>query len=704
VTIGNSVTNIGIEAFYNCSGLTSVTIPNSVTTIGEWAFYNCSGLTSVTIPHSVTTIGAGAFYYCIGLTSVTIPNSVTTIGNNAFYSCSGLTSVTNLNTMPQNINANVFNGVNQSACTLTVPTSSVNAYQNAAVWKNFAPITGGGILFAARANAATLGSVTANISDGLYAANTSISLTATPLSTSFLGWTSGNTDLGNTNPLSFILTQDTAIIAHFGNTDNINLTAGMLKNQANITAITHLTLTGNIDARDVQFMRDSMPLLFSVDLTNATIVAYSGTEGTRYGSNYTYPNNEMPMYSFYHPNLRTGKNTLISITLPNSVTTIGQQAFVACYGLTSVTIPNSVTTIGNYAFASCIGLTSVTIPNSVTTIGDYAFNNCIGLTSVTIPNSVTTIGDYAFYYCSGLTSVTIPNSVTTIGQQAFSICYGLTEIYVKAENPPTIGSDVFDYISATIPVYVPCGKASVYQSTAGWDYFSNFIEDVSFEIIAESNDILMGSAAITQTATCADNTAVIEAVDNAGYRFVQWTDNNTDNPRTISLTQDTVFTATFAVLVPTYHVTVTANDAVMGTVSGSGDYQENATATISATAYQGYRFVQWDDNVSQNPRTFTVTSNMSFTAIFDVETGIKDISTSAIRVYPNPAMENITVTLPENVQQGVFTLYDMQGKALIRRKVGSQDKVSVNGLAAGIYIYNVVTEKESYQGKIIIKD
>ena len=92
-------------------------------------------------------------------------------------------------------------------------------------------------------------------------------------------------------------------------------------------------------------------------------------------------------------------SSLTSITIPNSVTSIGNAAFCDCYRLTSITLPNSVTSIGSSAFSGCSGLTSITIPNSVTSISDYAFNNCSGLTSITIPNSVTSISDYAFGYC-----------------------------------------------------------------------------------------------------------------------------------------------------------------------------------------------------------------------------------------------------------------------------------------------------------------
>ena len=136
----------------------------------------------------------------------------------------------------------------------------------------------------------------------------------------------------------------------------------------------------------------------------------------------------------------SGCSGLTSVTIPDSVTSIGYMAFSGCSGLTSVTIPDSVTNIGSYAFYGCSGLTSVTIPDSVTSIGDSAFDGCSGLTSVTIPDSVTSIGSSAFYGCSGLTSVTIPDSVTSIGDSAFYGCSGLTSVTIPASVTSISGS------------------------------------------------------------------------------------------------------------------------------------------------------------------------------------------------------------------------------------------------------------------------
>jgi hypothetical protein len=258
-----------------------------------------------------------------------------------------------------------------------------------------------------------------------------------------------------------------------------------------------------------------------------------------------------------------------TLTIPNSVTAIGKYAFTYCIGLTSVTIGNSVKTIGERAFYECTKLALVTIGNSVETIGDYAFSDCSGLTgTLTIPNSVTAIGSYAFRYCSGLTSVTIGNSVKTIGEGAFvdctklasvtignSVetigeatfyeCSGLKTIYVKAITPPVV-LNVFHNVPTDIPVHVPCGRASAYQSVAEWSWFTNYIDDLPlFNLIVQSEDINKGTASIAQANTCTNNAAIITATPLTGYLFKQWSDGNTDNPRILIVTQDTVLTAIF---------------------------------------------------------------------------------------------------------------------------------------------------------------
>ena len=148
--------------------------------------------------------------------------------------------------------------------------------------------------------------------------------------------------------------------------------------------------------------------------------------------------------------------SLTSVTIPDSVTAIGDSAFSYCDSLTSVSIPDSVTSIGDEAFYSCSSLTSVNIPDSVTSIGDRAFSYCDSLTSVSIPDSVTAIGNRAFYYCDSLTSVSIPNSVTSIGDYAFGDCSNLTLTvprnsyaleYAKTNNIPYTYPDANDWLN-----------------------------------------------------------------------------------------------------------------------------------------------------------------------------------------------------------------------------------------------------------------
>jgi hypothetical protein len=181
--------------------------------------------------------------------------------------------------------------------------------------------------------------------------------------------------------------------------------------------------------------------------------------------------------------IETESNTLLygcqNTVIPNSVTSIGYEAFSGRFGLTSITIPNSVTSIGYGAFYDCDGLTSIEIPNSVTSIGNSAFAYCDGLTSVTFPQSVTSIGASAFYRCSGLTSIEIPNSVTSIGDWAFGGCSGLTSVIsnIPGDELFALSSRVFTSVDKdNCTLFVPVGSKETYSSTGGWMDFKNIVE------------------------------------------------------------------------------------------------------------------------------------------------------------------------------------------------------------------------------------
>lgn len=168
-------------------------------------------------------------------------------------------------------------------------------------------------------------------------------------------------------------------------------------------------------------------------------------------------------------------SSLSSITLPNSVASIGYAAFISC-ALTSITIPDSVTSIGTVAFAGCESLTSITIPNSVTSIGSEAFSSC-QISSITIPNSVTSVGSRCFNGCSSLVSITFGSSVSSIGNQVLQGCSNLASITSLATTAPSVGYWTFYGISNGGTLYVPQGStgydvwmqnANYYLGLFGW--------------------------------------------------------------------------------------------------------------------------------------------------------------------------------------------------------------------------------------------
>ena len=172
--------------------------------------------------------------------------------------------------------------------------------------------------------------------------------------------------------------------------------------------------------------------------------------------------------------------TLETVTLGNSVETIGQYAFYECYTLKSIIIPDSVKTIGQYAFYNDHTLETVTLGNSVETIGNYDFRNCFKLKSINIPDSVKTIGEHAFENCYELQSINIPDSVTTIGERAFFYC-DVLETVTLGNGLETIGKQTFSRCHVLKSIIIPDSVKTIETSA--------FYEDYALETVTLGNNL-----------------------------------------------------------------------------------------------------------------------------------------------------------------------------------------------------------------------
>ena len=454
-----SVIIINYQAFWSCSNLTSVTMP-SVTSINDFAFSSCSSLVSVSMP-LVTSIGGSAFGGCSNLASVTMP-LVTSIGGQAFNSCSSLTSVD----MPlvTSIDNQAFSGCSSlTSVTMPLVTSIGNeAFQDSPITHLSLPAT------------------LTSIGKDCFGQTREITLAATTLFTFEIGslWKYAvirvpesavddyRTAAGWSNykdqifSMSDITDYDVTVTAQEKESGLHNMIT-----EANLSKVVSLKVTGTINGYDIMAIRNKMPYLHHLDLTDATIVA----NDFEYYTGCHTEDNVIGDYMFHN------LDKLISVKLPKNATSIRSCALSDCYSLVEVILPVKLEEIGSSAFNFCSNLKNIDFPPTLKTIGSHAFQRCDRLEKISLPG-VETIYYSAFLGCSTLTEVRIPSTLKSIGDCAF-LCENLKKVYTYTVEPINIGQNTFTkstYETGTL--YIPKQSKNNYYWNTQWSQFSKLEE------------------------------------------------------------------------------------------------------------------------------------------------------------------------------------------------------------------------------------
>ena len=487
---GKTVNEIYNYCFKDNTAITSVAIPSSVTSIGISAFYGCSKLTSITIPNSVISIGSSAFYGCSGLTSITIPNSVTSIGSSAFSGCSGLTSIT-IPFVGGSSSSNTYLGYIFGASSYSGNSSYVPSSLKTVVVTNGSSIPSYAFYDCSKLTSITIPSSVISIGSSAFQHCRSMTKIYIPSSVTTISASSSSySPFYGWNSSAVIYCGAASKPSDWGSYWNYYNSSSQLKVVWNIAGFEQNSEWEYLEKNDgtigvLKYLGSEVEVAVPSTLSGKTV-------------------------SEIYASCFENKTAITSVAIPNSVTSIGSDAFDGCSGLTKVnitdlaawfnikfgnayanplyyahhlylnnteltelTIPSSITQINACALCGASSITAATIPSSVTSIGSSAFHGCSGLTSITIPTSVTSIGSSAFGGCSGLTSITLPDGLTSIGVNAFGYCTGLTKIYIPASvttiTTSNNTSSPFYGCKSSLKIY--CGASS---KPSGWGQYWNY--------------------------------------------------------------------------------------------------------------------------------------------------------------------------------------------------------------------------------------
>ena len=638
VIIPSSITKIGERAFFRCSGLTEVVLNSSIMEIGDYAFSSCTSLTSLEIPNTITQIGASAFYSCTNLTSISIPDNVTEIAKQTFYNCQNLTSVqlgNNVSSIgdgafqqcakidtfvcntvtPPAVGTNVFIGI-IAPIHVIVPEGSEAAYKEADGWK-----------FLYRGPIVTYKDWDGTI---LKQDTTELNGASTPPANprregyTFCGWDKSFSKV----------------------TDDLIVTALYLQKPPTDMPASEVGAINGIfsvaEGRQVVFSKGNLQY-------NAAQGTHACADGTTQPGTWRFAGEQYSVRTWDNYNRcetcdnwidlfyygASGYNGVMPYRDDMDVETLQQVGNVEGtnydFGVYNA-ISNGGNTPGIWRLFTINEWRYLlqNRPHAYKLYNIVKINDVYGV--VILPdNSDTTLlrqeinpEEYYYpYYAPSYSlnewrqleakgAIFLPTGGVGSKYNGYFNYGGANErgYYMISYMPPTTYTSMSVVGLDTTTVWTGgLSSGTLYAVSV------RLVQDVDvFHLNAVSNNTAWGT--VSGETQYWNEPITVTATPNDGYRFVQWSDGITDNPRAFTLTADSTITAEFAPNTFTLNVSC---DAEQGTINGeSGAFAYLSEHTFEAVANHGYTFNRWSDGVTANPRTIVLTSDSTITALYDI--------------------------------------------------------------------------------------
>ena len=688
--------------------------------------YEITSPTEVKVVSNVINIYSGSITIPATLEYNGNPYTVTGISKSAFNNCYSLNQYKCNIASPLTVDTDLFSNIyNISTARLIVPTASIDAYKNAAVWQDFGTITDVEPFEVNGINYEITSPTTVRVVEKLtnwYTGLITIPATITYNSVTYDVNAIKGTAFQYNDDITGVTINSTTITAiedeSFSQCSGItsftipSTVTSIGEYAFNETGITSIIIPSSVTSIG-EYAFSGLGLT-SIEIPSSLTTIEDGLFSDCSDLNSITFNGSVTSIGDYAFS-RTGFS---SFNIPNTVTSIGRSAFNYCENLSSVTIPSSVVSIGDSAFSGCSALTTIQIPSSVTSLGDYAFSSS-GLTSFIFPSGITSIPYACFNSCNSLTSVTIPSNVTEINDFAFSSCDNLVLVTCDIVSPlPT--SNVFsNRYNATL--VVPTASLSDYKNANEWKNFKYIVDVAPFVVNGITYEITSPSAVKVRSSVGNEYSGSVTIPASVTYNTITYDVTAVGNEAfyecydlTAVIIGNAVITIGEYAFSETGLTSLTIGEQVATIGEGAFSYNYDLTSVtalmVNATDIDSSVF----DDVEQAYCSLTVPSASvsSYTgqvewAKFSPITGSTTLSTkdlnsnNSISVYPNPVQNELFIS-SNNVDNRTVKVIDLNGNVVIQKILStSVNSVDTSILAKGMYLIQVSSKEGSTTKKVI---